>query len=117
MKKGKGKKRKSKAMYAAPSALLFKTMGEAEAYLRSAGWGTGGAETTGMPGTTGTTGMSVGMGTTVVMGESACPQPAHSGHGVGQQRATGRPGVGSKTVAGSRAGARAGAGAGSREWG
>ena len=36
---GEGKKRKSKAMHAVPSALLFKTKDEAEAYLCSAGLG------------------------------------------------------------------------------
>ena len=41
MKKAKGKKRKSKAMYAVASALLFKTKEEAQAYLRSAGMGNG----------------------------------------------------------------------------
>ena len=34
---GEGKKRKSKAMYAVASALLFNTKEEADAYLRSAG--------------------------------------------------------------------------------
>ena len=37
VKKGKGKRSKSKAMYAVASALLFKTKEEAEAYFRSSG--------------------------------------------------------------------------------
>ena len=42
VKKGKGKKRKSEAIYAVASALLFKNKEKAEAYPRLAGIGNGG---------------------------------------------------------------------------
>ena len=103
MKKRKGKKRKSKAMYAVASALLFKTKEEAEAYVRSAGLGNGEDGDNGDEGGDGDRDKG-GDGR-----EPLAPSPTIPD----MESDNGAPGARSKAGAASKAGA----GAEAREWG
>ena len=82
VKKRKGKKRKSKAMYVVASALLFKTMEEEEAYLRSAGFGNGEDGDNGDDRDDGDNGDEGGDGDADWWGwgRAPGPQPTDSGH-------------------------------------
>ena len=117
VKKAKGKKRKSKAMYTVASALLFKTKEEAEAYLRSAGLGNREDGDNGDEGDNGDNGEEGGHGDAYKggMGESPLP-PARRLRTWGQTAAhQGQGRAGSRAGARSRPGAKSGAGA--RDWG